>query len=302
MSIEPIIAKRLVFMRRMEAAFLLVFLWLAPVSGGYAQSSSTFTNNTNLSNGQLFAFPTGVPVNTALPTISPTTTPQVGSVLTAANGSWTNSPTSFTYQWNISGVIGNFSVTGGKIIAPNGKQFIPRGVVFRFVSDLPTACPTSACSPRVTAFPGINYVRLFYAPSKMSFATLQTYIGYLTSMGIVVELQDAAAGEASTNFCVLTGSALTTSTGLIATYAAAYVNNPYVWFASQNEPDLYNLGDNSTGCTGSGSYNLTPITTEQIAYYNAVRGAGNNNIFVIAASGNPLSEVFPSALLLSTRH
>jgi hypothetical protein len=37
------------------------------------------------------------PVSTALPTISGT--PQVGATLTAAAGSWTNNPTSFTYQW-----------------------------------------------------------------------------------------------------------------------------------------------------------------------------------------------------------
>lgn len=37
------------------------------------------------------------PQNTALPTI--TGTPQVGQSLTAGNGSWSNSPTSFAYQW-----------------------------------------------------------------------------------------------------------------------------------------------------------------------------------------------------------
>jgi hypothetical protein len=40
---------------------------------------------------------TGVPVNTALPSILGT--PALGETLTTVSGSWSNTPTSYTYQW-----------------------------------------------------------------------------------------------------------------------------------------------------------------------------------------------------------
>ena len=45
--------------------------------------------------------PSSAPVNSTLPVISGTTT--LGSVLTTTNGTWTNSPISYTYQWNRGG-------------------------------------------------------------------------------------------------------------------------------------------------------------------------------------------------------
>jgi hypothetical protein len=46
--------------------------------------------------------PMPVPANTALPTISGIA--QTGQTLMASPGSWTNTPTSFIYQWNRGGI------------------------------------------------------------------------------------------------------------------------------------------------------------------------------------------------------
>ena len=55
------------------------------------------------------------PVNTTLPAIAGT--PQVGKTLTAADGTWTNSPTSFAYQWQRCNAGGNSCVA-----VANGTQ------------------------------------------------------------------------------------------------------------------------------------------------------------------------------------
>jgi hypothetical protein len=61
-----------------------------------AAGSSQYLNLDNLAVTHATTPP--VPVNTARPLI--TGTPQQGQTLSASTGTWTNSPTSFTYRWN----------------------------------------------------------------------------------------------------------------------------------------------------------------------------------------------------------
>jgi hypothetical protein len=64
-------------------------------SGNYYYASTSLIVEVNLSGG------VQAPVNTVAPVISGTA--QVGDVLTSSTGTWTNSPTSYSYQWNANG-------------------------------------------------------------------------------------------------------------------------------------------------------------------------------------------------------
>jgi hypothetical protein len=246
--------------------------------------------NSITTNSIIAASGAAVPVNTVAPSVSGT--PQVGQTLTATNGTWTNSPTGFSYQWSGSGNGSSapFTISSGKIIDPNGRTFVPKGInIYAF--DLPEALTPPGTTPITSTFPGINFVRIIYSnPADMSPAILYTYVQALTSQGVVVEIVDFTP-----NACVLTGAALTTSVNNITTYATQFKNNPFVWFGTQDSPGLFNLGAGPT-CT-NGTVNLAPITAEQVAYYNGVRGAGNNSIVVLHSSGNPMNEVYNSGNL-----
>jgi len=83
------------------------------------------------------------PQNTSIPTISGTTTE--GETLTAGNGSWTNSPSSFTYQWTRD----NVDIGG----ATSGTYLLVSADVGTQIRVVVTASNASGAGPPATSNP-----------------------------------------------------------------------------------------------------------------------------------------------------
>jgi poly(3-hydroxybutyrate) depolymerase len=149
---------------------------------------------------------------------------------------------------------GQFEVHGGRIIDPKGNVFIAKGLNAYARTD-PAAI--------LAAFPGINFVRT-PVPDRASASALRGFVEGLTSHGVVVEIEDHPWPLVN----AYTGSDLAAEASWYASLASAFKGNPYVWFGSLNEPQW------------NGRAN---ITGEQIAVYNAIRGAGDNTIIMMEA-------------------
>jgi hypothetical protein len=87
---------------------------------------------------------TQIPINTGLPMISGT--PQVGQTLTASTGTWTNSPTSYAYQW--------YSNAGGAISGATAATYMPvAGDIGNMLSVAVTATNAGGSSAPATSAP-----------------------------------------------------------------------------------------------------------------------------------------------------
>lgn len=191
------------------------------------------------------------------------------------------------------GGTGQYHVSNGQIIDPNGKLFIPTGanLALEMAANIVT---NNQAQPLTTLLPGINYVRLVIEtgtpfqnyPTPASMATV---INQMTAAGIVVDIDDhscnGGALEESSGavnpppWCVppTSGSALTTVTNWYTALAQYYSNNPRVWFASVNEP----CAEVNT-CSYSAE---SVLSTYQTAIYNAVRVAGNSSNIMVMLQG-----------------
>jgi cellulase (glycosyl hydrolase family 5) len=166
---------------------------------------------------------------------------------------------------------GQFYVSNGQIIGPNGQPFVARGI------NVLEGNPPSAATLQAD-FPGINFVRLaiydYPSPSALS-----AYVSQLTSAGIVVELENhnnGAGNAGGSQGTIFTGQALTNESNWYASIASAFKNNPYVWFGTNNEP---------SETDASGNFNPAALSSWQQATYNAIRGTGNNDPILVEMNG-----------------
>ena len=166
---------------------------------------------------------------------------------------------------------GQFNITNGQIIDPNGNNFIAEGLNV-YDSQMGDAAQILA------DFPGVNFIRL-NVYSYQNPSAYASFIQTMTSKGVVVELEDHTNSNGSDagggSGTVFTGSQLTNELNWYSAVAGAYANNPYVWFGTDNEPP----NNPSAGA----------LSTWQQQTYNAIRNAGNNSpiMMELVGGGNP---------------
>lgn len=220
----------------------------------------------------------GIPA--ALPAYAQTITGLVGGstydfqvlAFNAAGNGLPSSP--FIVATTKAAVTSNFSVAAGRLMTPAGAVFVGKGVSIPD-DQLSTWVTNAACQPLTTLFAGITIVRVpsysYWSPS-----TFSTYINRLTSIGIVVVLENhqnfnadgSSAGNAGgSQGVVLTGALLTNESNWYASLASFFITNPLVWFGTNNEP--------------STNPSAAALSTWQQATYTAIRNTGNKSIIEI---------------------
>jgi hypothetical protein len=158
-----------------------------------------------------------------------------------------------------------FSTKNGKIYAPDQTEYIARGINIR-PEDM-----TAVARTVTTLFPGINFIRLAIDngtyPSPEAF---RLFILQMTFKHIVVVIEDHPWPSPGT----YKGTKLETESIWYASLAAAFKNNPYVWFGTMNEPSVTPYGPA-----------LAAITDQQVATYDAIRDTGNQTIILLELNG-----------------
>ena len=226
--------------------------------------------------------PPSVPVNTASPVISGTTT--LGSVLTTTNGTWTNSPISYTYQWKRGATnIGTNSNTYTLVTADSLASITcevtainAAGSSIPATSNIITAgnyAPVNTVAPTITSF---TY------PDATVGDTLTTTNGSWVAYGPMTFTyqwyrqpdlggpNDPIIGATSSSYTLLFADAdylvscLVTATDYVGStsvssnslyvYDENYYNNVYTWTGYTTEPQSHYQNRLMLGLKSSGAW------------------------------------------------
>jgi hypothetical protein len=163
---------------------------------------------------------------------------------------------------------GAFSVSSGQIIGPDGQPFRGKGINV-YDADMASVSTDASGAPLTRLFPGINIVRVpVFTYNDPSY--YQSFVGQMTALGIVVELEDHTngAGDAGGGQgTIYTGAQLEAELAWYSSVAAAFADNPYVWFGTDNEP--------------SEDPSAAALSAWQQQTYQAIRDAGNESIVML---------------------
>lgn len=175
---------------------------------------------------------------------------------------------SFTGTGGGGGGTGAFSVSGGRIHAPDGSIFVPQGL--NVLDDNMASTPPSLL---LSLFPKLNFVRLAVGgddcgyPCAQSNAAIESFVNAATALNIVVAIESHFTGQPAASSIDLPGEA-----AWYKALATDLKDNHFAWFMSGNE----------LGSSG--------LTAEHQNVYDAVRGAGKTDpILLTSADGGPFS-------------
>lgn len=293
----------------MKKIILIILLFTLHAEAQTIRSLAGVTSSSNSASA-----PVGdAPVNTAIPVISDAT-PKVGEEVTVTNGTWTNSPTSFSYQWSRDGL----SIAGATLSSytPTSSDYnLPLGCVVTATNGSGSTNASATVTANVLPANPVNTIAPLITGTYQSGQTLTcsqgtwtgqgtlsyayqwkrngTNIGGATSSTYLTTVTD----EETTLTCTVTSTNAGGSTAI--TTDGAFITNPSLSVITSNH--VYSGSDRMLIYTPPGYSNNTNDYPVLLVYHgNGERGVPSDNNY-LAGTGNGSQTVF-SGNLNNTEH